>query len=66
MNETIFVGDTFAMFVRRQNCVILVHMSQDGMVDAEKSQNVIVATFPANLHPGEIYKYDSDLQVISF
>lgn len=65
MNKMISAGDTFAMFVRRQNCAILVHMPPEEMVEAEESQNVIVATFPANLHPGESYKYDSDLEVIS-
>lgn len=58
-------GDTFAMFVRRQNCAFMIHKPSNGMVKVEDeiASNVIVATFPGNLHPGEIYKHDSDIEV---
>lgn len=49
-------GDTFAVFVRRQNCAFLIHMPDD-------SNDVIVYTFPGNLHLKEIYGNAGDLQV---
>lgn len=55
-------GEIFAMFVRRQNCGLMIYMppiDENGC----QSTNVIVSTFPGNLHPVEIYKYPSDLQV---
>lgn len=57
-------GDTFAMFVRRQNNAFIIHAPP--MPNSDKStipQNVIVATFLGSLHPCEIYKHDSDTQV---
>lgn len=57
-------GDTFAMFVHRQNCAIMVHMPEDQTHQAEGIQKVIVATFPGNLLSGEIYKHESDAEVI--
>lgn len=59
-------GDTFAMYVRRQNCAIMIHMPANELVSNEEIRNVIVATFPGNLHPREIYKHDSDLEVRFF
>lgn len=53
-------GDTFAMFIRRQHCVIMVHM-------LSKSNPLmpctIVAIFPSTLHPREIYSHDGDIEV---
>ncbi|XP_031637089.1 uncharacterized protein LOC116349684 [Contarinia nasturtii] len=51
-------GDTFGMFVRRQNCGIMIHMP----VDFDQSKRVIVATFPGNIHPKHIYSNDSDIK----
>lgn len=56
-------GDTFAMFVYRQNCVILIHMPPSGSSNNEHSDDVVVATFPGNIRPSEIYSHDSDLEV---
>lgn len=50
-------GETFAMFVRRQNCAIIIHMPPND------SNNVIVATFIGKVHPKEIYEHSSDLEV---
>lgn len=51
-------GDTFAMFIRRQNCGIMIHIPQSG-------SNAIVATFPGKLRPEEVYRrgHQSDLEV---
>lgn len=49
-------GETFAMFVRRQNCAFMVHKTATG-------KDVIVATFPGNLHPKEVYGHRSDIEV---
>lgn len=57
-------GKSFAMFVRAQNCVLIVHMPTHQTSKIKEMQNVIVATFPGNLNPREIYKYDSDVEVI--
>lgn len=54
-------GDTFAMFVHLQHTAIMIHVPSNESVDDVK--NVIVSTIPT-LHPGEIYKHDSDFEVI--
>lgn len=51
-------GDTFAMFVRRQNCALMVHMPPKGDGD-----RVVLATFPGNLHPKLIDSAESDIEV---
>lgn len=56
-------GDTFAMFVRRQNCAFIVHVPAGDAVVNGKPQNAIVATFPGRLHPNEVYKAESDIEV---
>lgn len=54
-------GGTFAMFVRSQNCALLIHMlPEEAPADSE---NIIVATFPGKLHPKEVYGNPSDLEV---
>lgn len=53
-------GETFAMFVRLQNSAIIIHMLPDVPSDLN---NVIIATFPGNLHPTEVYNNQSDLEV---
>lgn len=57
-------GDTFAMFVRRQNCTFMVYVPPDENIANGRPQNAIVATFPGRLHPNEVYKCDSDIEVI--
>lgn len=53
-------GETFAMFVRFQNCAIIIHMLPNAPSD---SNNIIVATFLGKVHPDEVYKNPSDLEV---
>lgn len=62
--DSLCPGESFAMFVRRQNSALIVYMPFDQTTNIKEMQNVIVATFPGSLHPGEIYKYDSDIEVI--
>lgn len=59
-------GDTFAIFVRRQNTTLMVYMLPNEDINDKESQKVILATFPGNLHPCEIYKAESDLEVFLF
>lgn len=54
-------GDTFALFVRLQHTAIMIHVPSNEKINDVK--NVIVSTIPT-LHPGEIYKHDSDYEVI--
>lgn len=53
-------GGTFAMFVRSQNCALLIYMMPEAPAD---SDNIVVATFPGKLHPKEVYGNPSDLEV---
>lgn len=54
-------GNSFAMFVRRQNCGFMIHMPIEENQTA-KIKTVIVSTFPGNVHPKNIYKA-TDYQV---
>lgn len=54
-------GQTFGMFIRRQNCAIMIHSQSNGKAG---SNDMIVATFPGRVHPNEVYKNPSDLEVI--
>lgn len=57
-------GKSFAMFVRRQNCMFVIHAPPNGNASStEPPKEVIVATFPGNLHPDEVYQHDSDIEV---
>lgn len=56
-------GDSFAMFVRRQNCTFMIHAPKDNNQINQVPHTVIVATFPGNLHPNEVYEHDSDIEV---
>lgn len=62
--EDLESGDTFAMYVRRQNCVIMIHALADADLTDEHTPNVIVATFPGSLHPNDVYKFESDIEVM--
>lgn len=53
-------GETFAMFVRAQNCALMIHMLPEAAADSE---NIVIATFPGKLHPKEVYANPSDLEV---
>lgn len=59
-------GDSFAMFVRRQRWMFMIHVPpcDDGNAANSQPQEVIVASFPGNVRPSEIYKHDSDIAVI--
>lgn len=50
----LLAGDTFAIFVRGQNCTLIVH---------KKAASLILATFHGDVNSNEIYSQDSDLQV---
>lgn len=50
-------GEIFAMFVRSQNCAVMIHMPLN------QSDRVIVATFPGYLDPKHVSDEDSDIQV---
>ena len=54
-------GETFAMFVRYQNCAIIIHMLPNVPAD---DNNIVVATFLGKVHPKEIYENPSDLEVM--
>lgn len=54
-------GETFAMFVRRQNCAVMIHMPTD--INQNQSDHVIIATFPGNFHPKYLHACESDVEV---
>lgn len=58
-------GDSFAMFIRQQYSVFMVHVLRDADLDDEQAHHVVVATFPTSLHPRHVYEHDSDLEVIT-
>lgn len=55
-------GDTFAVLVKRQQCVFIVHMPLSER-DADGIKMVQIGTFPSAATPKEIYKCSGDLQV---
>lgn len=59
-------GDSFAIFVRRQRWMFMIHAppSNDESAASTESEEVILATFPGNVRPSEIYKPKSDISVI--
>lgn len=60
-------GDTFSMFVRKQNTAIIFYVPDHTGVDNDgKPDNIIVATFPGCLHPRTIYENESDVEVNYF
>lgn len=56
-------GDTFSTFVRRQNCTIIFYVPPTEENTTGEPQNMIVATFMGTLHPKEIFKHESDIEV---
>lgn len=59
-------GDSFSMFIRRQNCTIMFYIPPTEENNLEELQNIIVATFLGNLHPQDIFMHDSDIMVSIF
>lgn len=59
-------GDSFSMFVRRQNSTIMFYIPKTADNSTEEPQNIIVATFMGTLHPKEIFKHESDMEVSPF
>lgn len=59
-------GDSFAIFVRRQRWMFMIHVPRNGNENAANRtpHEVIIATFPGNVRPSEIYKHESDIEVI--
>lgn len=55
-------GDTFAVLVKQQKCVFLVHMPLSEE-DAYGTKMVQIGTFPSAASSKEIYKCSGDLQV---
>ncbi|KAJ6643823.1 hypothetical protein Bhyg_08788, partial [Pseudolycoriella hygida] len=53
--NTLKPGDTFAMFVQRQNTALMIHIPK------EDSTSAIITTFPGNLHLVEVYEHPSDI-----
>lgn len=57
-------GDTFSMFVRRQNTAIMFHVPNHTALDNDGYPvDIVVATFPGCFHPRTIYQHESDLEV---
>lgn len=54
-------GDTFAMFVRFQHSMIMIHVPSNK--NSDNIDNAVVATFPGSLHPNEVYNHNSDMEV---
>lgn len=66
INELRSPGDTFSMFVRWQNTAVIFYLPNDAkanMNNGGEPDNIIVATFPACLHPRVVYEHDSDVEV---
>lgn len=64
INELRSPGDTFSMFVRWQNTAVIFYLPKHTEINnVGKPDNIIVATFPACLHPRVIYEHDSDVEV---
>lgn len=52
--KTLLTDETFAMFVRRQNCTLMIHKQRD---------STIVATFRGDMKSSEVYYHESDIEV---
>lgn len=60
-------GETFAMFVRRQNCALTIHMPETNGDDANQSDRLIVATFPGSVNPNHHAQHNGcDIEVSQF
>lgn len=56
-------GDSFSMFIRRQNCTIMFYIPKSAESTTEEPLHIIVGTFIGTLHPKEMFKHDSDIEV---
>lgn len=57
-------GENFAMFIRQQHCAIMIHVPPN---ETEYDiKNVVVAAFPGRVNSSEIYRHDSDIEVIFY
>lgn len=56
--KTLLTGETFAMFVRRQNCTLMIHK--------HRNDDIVLATFRGDFKSSEVYRYDSDIEVSVF
>lgn len=56
-------GDSFSMFVRRQNCAIMFYLPATEVNNIENPLNVIVGTFQAALHPRKILNHENEIEV---
>lgn len=55
-------GETFAMFIKGQNCALMINMP----LNANKKRQVIVATFPIGLNRRVVNSDPGDFEVIRF
>lgn len=55
--KSLKVDETFAMFVRHQNCTLIIH---------KRPHSFILATFHSDVNPREVYSHGSDIEVIVF
>lgn len=58
-------GDTFAMYVRRQNAVFLCYMLENvpNPNELDETTPIVVATFPAQVSLKEVYAHPLDMEV---
>lgn len=56
-------GDSFSMFVRRQNCAIMFHIPATEEANAPDLLNIVVGTFLGTLHPREIFNHENKIEV---
>lgn len=58
-------GETFAMYVRRQNTVFMCYMPADAAngYEINEATEVIVATFPGQVNAKDIYAHPLNLEV---
>lgn len=56
-------GDAFSMFIRRQNCTMMFYIPPTEENTIDEPQNIIAATFCGSLHPTEVFKHESDIEV---
>lgn len=55
-------GDSFAMFIRRQNCVIMFHISLTETGNTGDPLSIIVGRFIGTLHPRELFDQENEIE----
>lgn len=58
-------GDSFSMYVRRQNCTVMFHIPSADVDSLVEPEHIIVGTYMGTLHPKEIYNHGSGIEVSS-